>query len=104
MNRSATDQASERRSRLIEVGLSVAASVIASSVVASWTLSEALATYAAKIDEHDRALNFKQQQIAALESRQLAYERTQAQGEAHYSDILRRLDSIDQKLESRRRE
>ncbi len=93
----------DRKARLIEVGLSVLASAAMSAVVAAWTMSATLATFKAKLDEHDRALEFKQQQVSILEGRQAVLEGKQQAADAHYQDILRRLDSIDRKLDEQRR-
>lgn len=95
------DAGADRRARLIEVGVSVLFSALASAGVASWSLSATMATYAAKFEETERRLAETKQQISAIELRQLAQERQIATSDAHYNDILRRLDSIDEKLEKR---
>lgn len=91
----------DRRSRLIEIAISVSASMISSSLVAAWTMSGLLSDLRNKQAEHDRVLTNNTQEIRALNTRDMMQISQQAASDAHYQDILRRLDSIDRKLEVR---
>lgn len=98
----AVDKERDRRARLLEVFISVLASVVSSAVVVAWTISATFSEYSTRLEEHDRRFSATQSQLEALSVRQLTQERQIATSDAHYVDILRRLDSIDRKLEGRR--
>ena len=89
----------ERRARLLEVSISVIASVITSAVVVAWTISATLARMQARIDEHAAAIIEQSDRLNNLRDKDQAQGEAIATVEAHYADILRRLDSIDRKLE-----
>lgn len=98
MNQSA-EKERDRRARWLEVGISVAASVLTSAIVVSWTLSAVLATMKTTQEEHDRRLMSQQAQITVLADRSVLAAERAARIDAQYGDILRRLESIDRKLE-----
>jgi uncharacterized coiled-coil protein SlyX len=86
----------EKRARMLEVALTMGAAIITSALVNMWTLSAQLSEFQTKIQTHDESLR---QVVARIENMQLS---TAALGsqvavtEAHYSDILRRLDKQEQ--------
>ena len=95
----AAEKERDRRARWLEVFISVAASVLTSAVVVSWTLSAVLATLQATQEEHERRLVSQQGQLNTLADRSVSTAEKTARIDAQYSDILRRLESIDRKLE-----
>lgn len=99
MNHVREDGARERRARLLEVSISVIASVLTSAVVVAWTISATLARMQSRIDEHSTALADQSLRLNQLRDSDTDQGQAIATVEAHYSDILRRLDSIDRKLE-----
>lgn len=93
---------SERRSRWIEVILSVFASAATSAVVVSWSLSSTLTSLASSSAEHERAISSQQAQLTTLIARSMSVGERQATTDARYEEIQRRLKSIDDKLERAR--
>lgn len=89
----------DRRARLVEMAISVGASVITSAVVVAWTISASLTSFRERIDSFDRQMRANGEQIASLNARDLAQVSQLSATDAHYQDILRRLDSIDRRLE-----
>ena len=92
---------SARRSRLIEIAISVLASIVSSALVMTWTMSATFTDLRNKVEEQERIVNINTQEISALNTRDMMQISQQAASDAHYQDILRRLDSIDRKLEAR---
>lgn len=91
----------DRRARFIEVLISVAASIFSSAVVVSWTLSASLTRLETRLNDHDREFVGVRSQIDGVTQRDITQGQQMAANEARYSDILRRLESIDRKLETR---
>lgn len=92
------DKERDRRARLLEVFVSVAASALTSAVIVSWTLSATLSRFETQIAEHERRLVVQQAQMQTLGDRSVLAAEKIARVDAQYEDILRRLDSIDRKL------
>lgn len=93
---------SERGDRIVEVVASVAASAIASALVALWVLSSTLSEFRTKIAEHDSILNSQQAQMQTIGARAGTQAEQLAASSAHWQDVVMRLDSIDRKLDGRR--
>ena len=91
----------EKRSRLFEVAVSIIVSAIASAGAVTWSLSATLEEFRSKISEHDKTLNAQWQRINGLEGGAQVNNAQVSAINAHYEDILRRLDSIDHKLEKK---
>lgn len=88
-----------RMGRLLELALGVLGSVVASVATISWYMSGSIAdlkntgaTNSNKIEVHDRILLDYGSRIANQE-------RASAVTQAQYSEIVRRLDKIDLKLD-----
>lgn len=96
-------QNGDRIPRLIEIALSVVASVITSAVVVAWTISSTLSELRTKSDQNAVQLNAIGASIQALQGHDTIQSEQIARAEAHYDDIVRRLDSIDRKLDNPRR-
>ena len=90
----------DRKGRLIEIAISVAASIVSSALVMAWTMSATFTELRTKLNEQERIVNINTQEIRALGSRDVSQIAQQSATDAHYQDILRRLDSIDRKLEA----
>lgn len=98
----AVEKERDRRARLLEVFVSVAASAVSSAILVSWVLSATLTRFESAIDEHERRLVSQQAQLTAITDRGAQTNEKLAAVNAQYADILRRLDGIDRKLEGRR--
>lgn len=83
--------------------ISVASSIIASAVVVAWTISATLTEYRQRLQAHDSQLASMASSMQAIQARDGMQGEQLARSEAHWEDVVRRLDSIDSKLEPRRR-
>lgn len=93
------DRRQETRSRWAEIAISIIVSAIASGGAVTWTLSSTLEEFRGKIAEHDKLIAAQWARINAMEGTSNATSAQVSAIAAHYDDILRRLDSIDRKLE-----
>ncbi len=84
----------DRKGRLIEIAITILCSAIVSAATVAWTLSATLATFNEKIAVNNGRLT-------ALESRDLTQiAQLSAQTQAN-SEILRRLERIEDKIDGR---
>jgi septal ring factor EnvC (AmiA/AmiB activator) len=86
---------SEKRARIVEVGLSMFAAIVTSALVNMWTLSAQLSKFQTKIEAHDDTLQSVSARLDVLQTNNSGLAAQVAVTEAHYADILRRLDKQD---------
>ena len=89
------------RARWVEIAVSVAFSITTSAVVVAWTVSATLAKFETKLDGQDVRIG-----AVELSSRQVLDENSVqtsriAVQESQWTEVIRRLDAIDRKLEAR---
>jgi mannitol-specific phosphotransferase system IIBC component len=95
-------QLSDTRSRWLEIALSVGLSITTSAVVVSWTLSAMLADFKATLDAHAHQIAALEQGERTLQSDNAAQATSIAVNASQFSEVIRRLDSIDRALEHRK--
>ncbi len=95
------------KNRLLEVALTGVLSIIASAFVTSWTLSAKLTNFENGIKGNTDSIGVVAQQAVQLRSSIAATEGVNANqsaqiavADARYGDIVRRLDSIEGKVDS----
>lgn len=95
-----------RTARLVEVAISVIASIATSAIVVTWKLSATLTGFEASIAEANRRMNAYELQVQSNRSAITASEVVNAKQEAaiavsdaKYTEVIRRLDSMDSKLD-----
>lgn len=89
------------RARWVELLVCCGLSITTSAVVVAWTVSRALASVEARLDSQAvdvQALKSKSDQAFSERSAQSAQIAVQ---QSQWSEVLRRLDSIDRQLERR---
>ena len=91
----------DRRSRLIEVGITIICSAIVSAVTVAWSLCATLAAIHERDQQQDRSIANNLQQISALSARDLTQIAQIAAQERTNQEILRRLERIEDKLDRR---
>ena len=89
------------RARWIEIAVSVGLSIVTSAVVVAWTVSATLATFETKLESQVQEISYiKSQQQIAQSERSAQNSQIQVQA-SQWTEVVRRLDSIDRKLERR---
>lgn len=88
-----------RRARLWEIFWVVLSSAIGSAALVAATIPVTLARFEERITTQKASIEKNTRDIAGLQSHDSTQSAQQAAADAHYQDILRRLDSIDRKLE-----
>lgn len=89
----------ESRSRWAEIAITLAVSIIASVVSMTWTMSGTLSkfeTTLANQEQRLKSLEISNREASSVNGAQAAQLAVQ---ESRWADVLRRLDSIDRKLE-----
>lgn len=92
----------ELRGRLIEVFMVAAISIVTSAVTVAWSLSATLESFRNKLDVHDKALDQDSRMIQSIVSTNAEQSTAISVSNAQFTEIQRRLDSIDRKLEEAR--
>lgn len=89
------------RSRWIELGITLAASIITSALVMSWRMSASLAQFQDKLDSQEMRLERVESQAQQNSSANSTQNSEIAVQSSQWSEVIRRLDAIDRKLEKR---
>jgi hypothetical protein len=90
---------SERASRWIELAVSVGASVLTSAIVVSWTISATLAELRVRVDGNTAADVSLSAELGSIRNNDAVQTATIAKMDAHYEDIVRRLEDLQRKLD-----
>ena len=85
----------DKRARMFEIGVSVALAIITSALVNTWTLSSQLQKFSSKIETHDEAFRTVGVRLDSLTTSNTSTAVTMSAMDAHYSDIVRRLDVME---------
>jgi septal ring factor EnvC (AmiA/AmiB activator) len=85
----------ERRARWIEIAISIIASIVTSALVVSWSLSATLSQYGEKLSQHDRQYQNLDERVSAISAQTAAHGAQIAVTEAHFQDLVRRLEAFE---------
>lgn len=97
-----SEERKERNARWIELGITIVVSAMSSSVIAAWIISSTLATMQANISENKRRIDENSYAIQNQATLDAVQQERIATTQARFEDILRRLDRIETKLDSRK--
>lgn len=87
------------RARWLEMTIVSSLSIITSAVVVTWTVSATLAKFEAKLEAHDVRLSSVEQQERQAQADNSAQAAQIAVQSSQWTEVIRRLDAIDKKLE-----
>jgi mannitol-specific phosphotransferase system IIBC component len=87
------------RARWAEIAISVGLSILTSAVVMAWTLSSKLAAFENTLEAQDKRIAKVERDDAEQAVDHRDQESRIAVQETRWSEVVRRLDSIDRKLE-----
>lgn len=90
------------RSRWLEIAISVGLSIATSATVVSWRISATLATFEAKTVEHDQGIEMLNARVAQVKEENGAQNVQIAVANSQFSEVLRRLDTIERKIDRTR--
>lgn len=88
-----------RRNRLLEVALSVGASIFSTLVLVTWTLSAKLESFNQNITSNKAMIADQNSKLATAEATNASQTAQLAVAQSRYDDIVRRLDSIESKVD-----
>lgn len=96
---SPTPETRERRSRWLELAITIAVSAVTSAVAVSWSLAGTLSKLQTRIEEHDRRIANAEIAVGTLQTLDSAQSSQIAVGDARYAELIRRVDQLDQKFD-----
>lgn len=98
-----TEEARERRSRWLELAISIIVAALSGSLTCvatiSWFLSGTLSRMQERSEVQGQQLQQLQAAVATIQTLDSAQGAQLAVGDAHYADLIRRMDSFDAKLD-----
>lgn len=93
----------EMRSRLIEVIVVAGVSILTSAVTVSWSLSATIEGFRNSLADHSKRIDQNATEIKTIVGTNAEQNTALSVNSTQYTEIQRRLDSIDRKLEEQRR-